>query len=143
MRLNPRLIPTAFAVAVLLVALPTSVRAQSSPHIMTGCFLLERLDGEDLPLPSPFEILLIPSSGGPQAEPEAVTQFPAVAQQASPRQVRGTWMGRAGRRSAFFEFSVFAGRLRGTIWLTEDNDEPLPHEVDARPTPCPEPTPPV
>jgi len=83
----------------------------------------------------------MPRAGLHSFEPEAVTRFPAVAQPASPGQIRGTWIGR-GDKSAFFEFSVFADRLRGTIWLTEENDEPLPHEVDAKPTPCPEPSPP-
>jgi hypothetical protein len=135
----------ALAVSAAFVCVSASdITAQSSPRVLSGCFVVESLDGEPLPLPRPFEILLTDSDGHPDRHPEAVTSFPATAEVVSPRQVRGTWMGRSGRRRAFFEFSTDADRMRGTIWLDVQHDSaPRPVEVQARPTTCPAPTPPI
>lgn len=139
-----RAIPAVLLVgAGLMVGGPIEAAAQSAPRMMSGCFVLERMDGQSLPLPNPFEILLLPQSGMPDAKPEATTAFPGVAQPVSPSQMRGTWMGRSGTQSAFFEFSVYADRLRGTIWLTEGDDEARGYQVYAIPTACPTPQPPV
>lgn len=139
-----RLIAVAFCATAFVCVSPSDIAAQSSPRVLSGCFVVESINGEPLPLPSPFEILLTDSAGHPDSHPEAVTPFPATAEAVSPRQVRGTWIGSSGRRTAFFEFSTDADRLRGTIWFDVENETAhRPFEVQAKPTTCPEATPPV